>query len=184
MDEQVEINHFSILCRLFGNFFQRQPQDPILAPALQWLQQGGVKTIWDLAADPQTDTALTQLTSGWTLEQLSQDYQHLQQSVDFKLSAYGVDVEQFKAFRQERAMPEVADSDHIALPLLTAAWIEDQMGSLEAQRQLFQTFLLPTIGRFLGQIEAHAQTAFYRSLAQLCRDLLAAMADEIEEEEQ
>src|SRR5699024_6492302 len=138
----------------------------------------------DLAADPQTDTALTQLTSGWTLEQLSQDYQHLQQSVDFKLSAYGVDVEQFKAFRQERAMPEVADSDHIALPLLTAAWIEDQIGSLEAQRQLFQTFLLPTIGRFLGQIEAHAQTAFYRSLAQLCRDLLAAMADEIEEEEQ
>ncbi|OBX08306.1 hypothetical protein QV08_05015 [Gallibacterium salpingitidis] len=183
MSEQpIEINNFSLICRLFGNLLYRQPQDPVLAPALQWVKQGGVRSVWALVLDKQSEVAMANLQADWTVEQLVADYQHLQESVAFQLSAYNVALADFVQFRQERAMPELENADHIALLLLTASWIEDQTGSLSAQQQLFQDFLLPCIGRFLGQIEAHAKTAFYRSLAQLCRDLLAAMADELEEE--
>lgn len=180
--QPIEINNFSLLCRLFGNLFLRQPQDPVLAPALQWVKQGGVRSVWALVLDPQSETAMGNLQEGWTLEQLAADYQHLQQSVAFDLSAYHLSVADFEQFRAERAMPTLENADQVALLLLTASWIEDQIDSVVAQQAFFQTFLLPCMGRFLGQIEAHAGTAFYRSIAQLCRDLLAAMADELEEE--
>lgn len=185
MSEQpIEINNFSLICRLFGNLFYRQPQDSVLTPALQWIKQGGVRSVWALVLDQQSEVAMMNLQSNWTIEQLAEDYQHLQESVDFHLSAYDIAVADFVQFRQERAMPVLENPDHIALLLLTASWIEDQTESLTAQQAFFQTFLLPCMGRFLGQVEAHAKTGFYRSLAQLCRDLLAAMADELEEEEQ
>ncbi|MFC0309846.1 molecular chaperone [Gallibacterium trehalosifermentans] len=180
--QPIEINNFSLICRLFGNIFYRQPQDPVLAPALQWIKQDGVRSVWALVLDQQSEVAMKNLAVNWTLEQLVEDYQHLQASVDFNLSGYGIGLEDFLQFRHERAMPDVENADHVALLLLTSSWIEDQTGSIEAQQRLFQDFLLPCMGRFLGQIEAHAKTTFYRSIAQLCRDLLAAMADELEEE--
>ncbi|VEI45110.1 component of anaerobic dehydrogenase [Actinobacillus equuli] len=39
---------------------------------------------------------------------------------------------------------------------------------------------MPCAAKFLGQIEAH-DSGFYKALAQLCRDALSAMADELEE---
>ncbi|MFC0323594.1 molecular chaperone [Gallibacterium melopsittaci] len=183
MSEQlIEINNFSLICRLFGNIFYRQPQDSVLTPALQWIKQDGVRSVWALVLDQQSEVAMKNLATNWTIEQLADDYQHLQASVDFHLSGYGIGLEDFIQFRQERAMPAIENADHVALLLLTASWIEDQTGSTVAQKMLFQDFLLPCMGRFLGQIEAHAKTAFYRSVAQLCRDLLAGMADELEEE--
>lgn len=78
-------------------------------------------------------------------------------------------------------MPESADVDHIALLLLSASWIEDNLDSTLAQQQLFEQWLLPCLGKFLGKVEAF-DSGFYKALAQLCRDALSALADELEEE--
>ncbi|MGM1299847.1 molecular chaperone, partial [Enterobacter hormaechei] len=47
---------------------------------------------------------------------------------------------------------------------------------------LFETYLLPWVGTFLGKVEAHATSPFWRTLAPLTRDAIAAMWDELEEE--
>lgn len=177
------INDFSLLCRLFGNLFYRQPQDPILAGTFAWLSQGHLRQHWALATDTQSEQALTTLEKGAYPTQLSADYQALfgeNGSIDTTLSGYGFSVNDFQAFRQQRGMPELSQPDHIALLLLTASWIEDNLNSLEAQQALFEQFLLPAMSKFLGKVEAF-DTGFYKALAQLCRDALSAMADELEE---
>lgn len=44
---------------------------------------------------------------------------------------------------------------------------------------LFERFLLPCAYLFLAQVEQQANLPFYRSLAILSREILAAMADEL-----
>ena len=43
---------------------------------------------------------------------------------------------------------------------------------------------MPWCGRFLGKVEAHATTGFYRTLALMTRDAIQAMRDELAEYEQ
>lgn len=175
------INDFSMLCRLFGNLFYRAPTDPILQGVFTWLQQQGLSQNWALTTDEQGNKALQALAQVWDSAVLQQDYQHLQSAVNFSQSFYQNKLAEFIQFRQERGMPTIEQPDHIAILLLTASWIEDNLDSLSAQQQLFEQFLLPCMSKFLGQIEAHANTAFYRALARLTREALSAMADEIEE---
>jgi TorA maturation chaperone TorD len=40
---------------------------------------------------------------------------------------------------------------------------------------------LPWCGKFLGKVEAHSTTAFYRTLAELTREAVQAMWDELSE---
>lgn len=177
------INDFSLLCRLFGNLFYRHPQDPILAGTWAWLAQGGLRKQWALSTDAQSEQALILLEQAANPMQLAVSYAALfaeSGSVATSISAYGVSVDEFVAFRQQRGMPELSEPDHIALLLLTASWIEDNLASLEAQKSLFEYFLLPCLSKFLGQVEAF-DTGFYKALAQLTRDALSAMADELEE---
>lgn len=72
--------------------------------------------------------------------------------------------------------------DHFALVFLTASWIEDNLHSIQAQRELFEIFLLPCASQFFNQVEKHANLPFYR-LVLLSREILSAMADELEESE-
>ena len=57
----THINDFSLLCRLFGNLFYRQPNDPILAGTFAWLAQGGLRQQWALDIDSQSELSLTLL---------------------------------------------------------------------------------------------------------------------------
>ncbi|MDN5681281.1 MAG: molecular chaperone, partial [Ewingella sp.] len=41
--------------------------------------------------------------------------------------------------------------------------------------------LFPWCGKFLGKVEAHATSGFYRTLAEISREALQAMRDELEE---
>ena len=91
-------------------------------------------------------------------------------------------MEEFVNFRITRNMPAVENADHFALLLLTASWLEDNVDSLLAQQKFFETFLLPCAAKFLTQVETYATLPFYRALASLTREMLAAMADELEEE--
>lgn len=179
------INDFSLLCRLFGNLFYRTPQDPILAGTFSWLQQGNLRSNWALSTDTQSEQALNIVEKESYPTQLESHYQALfgeTGTVSMAISAYGVSVDEFIMFRQQRAMPEIADLDNVALLLLTASWIEDHIDSTEAQKTLFEHFLLPCLSKFLGQVETFDH-GFYKALAQLTRDALSAMADELEESE-
>ncbi len=180
---ETTINDFSLLCRLFGNLFYRSPTDPILAGTFTWLAQGGLRRQWALSTDAQSELALTMLEKNANPTQLQASYQALfgeAGAIATTISAYKISVEDFINFRQTRAMPELEKPDHVALLLLTSSWIEDNLDSNVAQQAFFEQFLLPCAAKFLGQIEAH-DNGFYKALAQLCRDALSAMADELEE---
>ncbi len=56
---------------------------------------------------------------------------------------------------------------------------EDESEALET---LFSEYLLPWCGAFLGKVEAHATTPFWRTMAPLTRDAISAMWDELEED--
>lgn len=180
---ETTINDFSLLCRLFGNLFYRHPTDDILAGTFSWLKQGGLRQQWALSTDTQSEQALNFIEKFANPSELAESYQKLfgeNANVATQISAYGFSVEDFHTFRQQRNMPEVSNLDHVALLLLTASWIEDNLESTLAQQTLFEQFLLPCLSKFLGKIEAF-DTGFYKALAQLTRDALSAMADELEE---
>lgn len=76
-----------------------------------------------------------------------------------------------------------APADHFGSLLLAASWLEDQSQEDEVQAQitLFDEYLLPWCDRFLGKLTAHATSDFYRTLAQLAREAIQTMRDELAE---
>ncbi|MGC6323656.1 molecular chaperone [Pasteurella multocida] len=185
MTTENQLNAFSMLSHLFGNLFYRAPNDPILANVFAWLQQQGLSEIWALELDSQSQQAINSVQMPLDLNALSKEYDKLfmgdTPQVSTKISDYAVSVEEFVNFRQQRGMPALESADHFALLLLTASWIEDNLDSVAAQHQLFEQFLLPCASQFLTQVESKASLPFYRALALLSKDMLAAMADELEE---
>lgn len=182
---ETQVNNFSLISRLFGNLFYRAPTDDILTGVFAWLQQKGLSQVWALDTDKESESALNSLQMAIDLNLLNQEYQKLfgeNGKVATAISAYDIDLQEWTAFRAERNMPAVENLDHIALLLLSASWLEDNVDSLQAQKMLFETFLLPCAAKFLIQVETHATLPFYRALSYLTRELLAAMADELEEE--
>ena len=181
----THINDFSLLCRLFGNLFYRQPNDPILAGTFAWLAQGGLRQQWALNTDSQSELSLTLLEKQANPTELAPSYQALfaeNGEIPTAISAYKVSVEDFIVFRNERGMPALKQADHVAMLLLTASWIEDHLDSTQAQQMLFEKYLLPCMNKFLGLVEAK-DNGFFKALAQLTRDALSAMADELDDED-
>ena len=86
------------------------------------------------------------------------------------------------AFDVQQNEPE----DHFGTLLLAASWQEGQSAEdeSEALETLFAEYLRPWCGTFLGKVEAHATTPFWRTLAALTRDAIAAMWDELQEAEE
>lgn len=179
------INDFSLLCRLFGNLFYRTPTDPVLSGTFDWLAQQGLTQQWAFNTDAQSELALTLVAKKANPTQLEAAYQALfgeQGKVSCKISDYKVPVADFINFRLLRGLPELANTDHIAHLFLTASWLEDNVDSLEAQTELFEDFLLPVLSKFLPLVEQH-DDGFYKYVATLSKEALAAMADELDEAE-
>lgn len=183
------MNEFSIVCRVLGTLFYRQPQDPLLVPLFGLIQEGKLQAHWPL----EQDELLTRLQQHCDVHQLAADFNAMfvgsECSVSPFRSAYieGANEAEVRVFLQQRGMPlGEAPADHFGSLLLAASWLEDQSKEDEIQAQivLFDEFLLPWCGRFLGKVEAHATNAFYRTLAVLTRDAIAAMRDELTEYEQ
>ncbi|WP_338556564.1 molecular chaperone [Erwinia sp. E_sp_B04_7] len=181
------MNEFSIICRILGSLYNRQPQDPLLVPLFTLLREGKLQQHWPL----EQDELLTRLQQHSEPQSLAADYNALFVGSECKVPPYGSHWEngpqenEVRAFLQSRGMP-LSDSpaDHIGALLLAASWLEDQSAEdeLQAQVTLFDDYLLPWCGQFLGKVEAHATTAFYRTLAALSREAIQAMRDELEEE--
>ena len=169
------MNEFSILCRVLGSLYYRQPQDPLLVPLFTLIREGKLAANWPL----EQDELLTRLQKSCDMAQVSADYNALfigdECAVPPYRSAWVEDATEaeVRAFLSERGMP-LADTpaDHIGT-------LEDESEALET---LFSEYLLPWCGAFLGKVEAHATTPFWRTMAPLTRDAISAMWDELEED--
>lgn len=183
------MNEFSIICRILGSLYNRQPQDPLLVPLFTLLREGKLQQHWPL----EQDELLTRLQQNSDPVLLAADYNALFVGPECKVSPYGSQWENgpqeadVRAFLSQRGMPLTdAPADHIGALLLASSWLEDQSEAdeFQAQIQLFDEFLMPWVGAFLGKVEAHAGTAFYRTLAVISREAMQAMRDELEDEAQ
>ncbi|ADP12867.1 Cytoplasmic chaperone TorD family protein [Erwinia sp. Ejp617] len=181
------MNEFSIICRLLGSLYNRPSQDALLAPLFTLLREGKLQQHWPL----EQDELLTRLQQNCDPQLLADDYHALFVGSECKVPPYGsqwvngpqeADV---RAFLSQRGMPLTdAPTDHIGALLLASSWLEDQSEADEYQAQvtLFDRYLLPWAGAFLGKVEAHAATAFYRTLAAISREAIQAMRDELAED--
>ena len=181
------MNEFSILCRALGSLYYRQPQDPLLVPLFTLIREGKLAAHWPL----EQDELLTRLQQNSDPQALAADYNALFVGSDCSVPPYasqwpnGPQEAEVRAFLTSRGMPlSESPADHFGVLLLAASWLEDQSAEDEAAAQLalFDDYLLPWCGAFLGKVEAHATTAFYRTLAALSREAIQAMYDELREE--
>ncbi|KAB8310763.1 molecular chaperone [Erwinia endophytica] len=180
------MNEFSIICRVLGSLYNRQPQDPLLVPLFSLLREGKLRQHWPL----EQDELLQRLQQSSDPQVLAADYNALFVGSDCKVSPYGSHWEngpqesEVRLFLQSRGMPLTdVPADHFGALLLASSWLEDQSEADESQAQiiLFDDYLLPWCGQFLGKVEAHATTAFYRTLAMLSREAIQAMRDDLYE---
>ncbi|KMW74824.1 molecular chaperone [Photorhabdus luminescens subsp. luminescens] len=178
------MNEFSIVCRILGTLFNRQPQDPILKPLLTVIVEGKLKQSWPL----EQDALLDRLQQNCDLSAMQTDYMTLfygdNASVPGRRFDYtGESENDIRQFLIERGMP-LSDGpvDQFGSLLLGASWLEDQAAEDEVQGQivLFDEYLLPWCGQFLGKVEAHATTGFYRTLAVITREALQALREELD----
>ncbi|WP_024554576.1 TorD/DmsD family molecular chaperone [Franconibacter helveticus 513] len=183
------MNEFSIICRLLGSLWYREPQDPVLAPVYALIAEGKLAQSWPL----EQDALLERLQKSYNAQEIEADYLSLFVGDECRVSPLraawqeGAKEDEVRAFLSERGMPlSEAPADHFGMLLLAASWLEDQAqeDESEALEALFADYLLPWCGAFLGKVEAHAGSAFWRTFAQLTRDAIQAMWEELQEEEQ
>lgn len=182
------MNEFSIICRVLGSLYYRQPQDPLLVPLFTLIRDGKLAASWPL----EQDELLARLQKSCDIQQIAADYNALFVGDDCRVppcrSAWedGATEAEVREFLAEWGMP-LGDSpaDHIGTLLLAASWLEDKAeeDDTEALETLFGDFILPWFESFLGKVEAHATTAFWRTMAPLTREAIAAMWDELQEED-
>ncbi len=180
------MNEFSVVCRVLGTLFYRQPQDPLLEPLFGLIQQGKLLEHWPL----EQDALLKRLQQSADPQALAAEFNALFVGAECAVSPYRSDYVEgaseldVRTFLQQRGMPlGETPADHFGSMLLAASWLEDQSTEDEvaAQITLFDEFLFPWCGKFLGKVEAHATSGFYRTLAEISREALQVMRDELEE---
>lgn len=182
------MNEFSIVCRLLGTIFQREPADPILSPIIAMIGDGKLSALWPLEQDELFNTLKNSVKD---LALVKTDYQTLFGGEAPAVSIYAHDYadikeEDTRQFLVARGMPVTESAtDSFGALLLAASWLEDNSAQDEvlAQTQLFDEYLLPWAGAFLGKVEAHATSGFYRTLAAITRGALSALHEELLDDE-
>lgn len=181
------MNEFSIICRILGSLFNRQPQDPLLEPLYTLIREGKLAQHWPL----EQDELLARLQKNCDVRELAADYNALFVGDACSVPPYrstwveGSREEEVSQFLQALGMPlGEGPADSFGALLLAASWLEDQRedDDSDALEQLFADFILPWHGTFLGKVEAHATSVFWRTLAQLSREAVNAMWEELQEE--
>lgn len=181
------MNEFSILCRVLGSLYYRQPQDPLLVPLFTLIREGKLAANWPL----EQDELLTRLQKSCDMTQVSADYNALFIGDECAVPPYrsawveGATEAEVRAFLSERGMP-LADTpaDHIGTLLLAASGWKISQRKMRAKhwKHCSVSICYHWCGAFLGKVEAHATTPFWRTMAPLTRDAISAMWDELEED--
>lgn len=182
------MNEFSVICRILGSLFYRQPQDPLLAPLLTLIKEGKLAASWPL----EQDELLALLQQSLEPAIMQEDYQALFIGSECRVPPYRSvweaesNEQEIRQFLEQRGMPlGQTPADGFGTLLLAASWLEDQSQEDEYQAQiaLFDSYILPWAGLFLEKVEVSATSAFYRTLAIMTREALQAMRDELQESE-
>lgn len=182
------MNEFSIVCRLLGTLFQRAPNDPLLSPIIHLISEGKLSALWPLEQDELFNTLKNSVAD---LTLVEADYQSLFGAENAAVSIYAHDYsdikeENIRQFLIARGMPVSENAtDSFGALLLAASWLEDNAAEDEvlAQIQLFDDYLLPWAGIFLGKVEAHATSHFYRTLATITRGALSALREALSDDD-
>ncbi|MBV4412133.1 molecular chaperone [Enterobacteriaceae bacterium YMB-R22] len=181
------MNEFSIICRILGSLYYRQPQDPLLEPLYALIRQGKLAQNWPL----EQDDLLARLQKSCDMDELTADYNALFVGADCRVPPYrsawvaGGEDDEVRHFLKSRGMPPgEGAADHFGALLLAASWLEDQQqeDESEALERLFAGYILPWHETFQGKVEAHAASAFWRTLAQMSREAVNAMWEELQED--
>ncbi len=179
------MNEFSMICRILGTLYQRSPADELVKPLLALIENGNLKAAWPLEQDALWDRMKKAVECSVIADDYQQLFNQTNPAVEFRAENYQVGAESaIREFLVERGMPiGEAPVDTFGGLLLAASWLEDQAAEDEtaAQIQFFDEFILSWSDDFLGKVEAHAQTAFYRTLAEMTREALAALFEELNE---
>lgn len=182
------MNDFSLLCRALGSLYYRQPQDPVLEPIYSLIRSGKLADNWPL----EQDELLARLAQSADADAIAADYDALFNGEDCSVSpfrsAWVTDANEsdVRGYLTTRGMPlPQTPVDHFGLLLLAASWLEDQRlaDENEALGTLFEDYLLPWCGTFLGKVEAHAVSPFWRTMAILTREAVQAMWDDLQEDD-
>lgn len=182
------MNEFSIICRALGSLYYRQQQDPLLVPLFTLIREGKLVANWPL----EQDELLARLQKSCDIQQIAADYNALFVGEECSVPPYrsawveGATEAEVRAFLTECGMPLGENpADQIGTLLLAASWLEDNaVEDDDALEVLFDEYLLPWVGTFLGKLEAHATTTFWRTMATLTREAISAMYDELQEAEE
>ena len=168
------MNEFSILCRVLGSLYYRQPQDPLLVPLFTLIREGKLAASWPL----EQDELLARLQKSCEMQSLATDYNALFVGEACSVPPYrsawveGSSEAEVRAFLSEHGIPTgEGPADHLGSLLLAASWLEDHAAEDQSETML-------------GKVEAHAHTPFWRTMAPLTRDAIAAMWDELQEEDE
>ncbi|MEX0424237.1 molecular chaperone [Providencia rettgeri] len=181
------MNEFSIVCRILGTLFQRSPSDSLVKPLIDMIAQDKLKASWPL----EQDELWSRMAKDLDINAVNVDYQALfvgeSPAVSMLANDYDSEITEaeVREFLTVRGMSLTnAPADAFGALLLAASWLEDQAAEDEtaAQEELFDSYILSWYGSFLGKVEAHATTTFYRTLAQITRDAVIALRDELDSE--
>lgn len=78
------MNEFSILCRVLGTLYYRQPQDPLLVPLFTLIREGKLAQNWPL----EQDDLLERLQKSCDMQQIATDYNALFVGDECRVSPY------------------------------------------------------------------------------------------------
>lgn len=131
------MNEFSILCRVLGSLFYRQPQDPLLVPLFTLIREGKLAANWPL----EQDDMLARLQKSCDITQISTDYNALFVGEECAVAPYrsawveGAEESEVRAFLTSRGMP-LADTpaDHIGTLLLAASGWKISLPKMKVKR--------------------------------------------------
>ena len=115
------MNEFSILCRVLGSLYYRQPQDPLLVPLFTLIREGKLAASWPL----EQDELLARLQKSCEMQSLATDYNALFVGEACSVPPYrsawveGSSEAEVRAFLSEHGIPTgEGPADHLGSLLL------------------------------------------------------------------
>lgn len=118
------MNEFSILCRVLGSLYYRQPQDPLLVPLFTLIREGKLAASWPL----EQDELLARLQKSCEMQSTATDYNALFVGEACSVPPYrsawveGSSEAEVRAFLSEHGIPTgEGPADHLGSLLLAAS---------------------------------------------------------------
>lgn len=144
------MNEFSILCRVLGSLYYRQPQDPLLVPLFTLIREGKLAASWPL----EQDELLARLQKSCEMQSLATDYNALFVGEACSVPPYrsawveGSSEAEVRAFLSEHGIPTgEGPADHLGSLLLAASWLEDHAAEDQSETLVSVRRLYPAVVR-------------------------------------